>query len=190
MDKEIQIPVVAVEAREMSITSPDDMKRAVELLSNLNKLMDEVEEKKTKLTAPLNAALKEIRSRYKPIEEHLGLAIGSIRLKMTKYQGDIVLAQRKEEEAIAKRIGVGAGHIKMETALKKLDAVEKAEKSVAGDAGSVVFVEVEKFEVTDLSKLPIEYHLADEVKIRKAMKEGVKLEGVRYFTEQSVRNSR
>jgi hypothetical protein len=61
------------------------------------------------------------------------------------------------------------------------------------DEGSVSFREVKKFEVMDivmLANASPDYVLPNEVKIRKAMLEGIELVGVRYFTEQSVINKR
>ncbi len=65
-----------------------------------------------------------------------------------------------------------------------MENLDKPVDKVNTQSGKISFKEVEKFEVEDISKLPIEYHLADEVAIRNAMKANIHLEGVRYYKEQ------
>jgi hypothetical protein len=78
----------------------------------------------------------------------------------------------------------------METAMEKMDAVEAPDARVATEAGSLRFQTKKEFEVMDMSALPLEYHLADEIEIRKAMKNGIELPGVRYFTIEVPYNTR
>jgi len=182
-------PIVAT-TQSIVIGSPEDMRNATEILSKLNVFNDRLIEDKERITKPLNAALKEIRAKYKPMEEKLGDAITVIRDKMETYQIAATRKLKEEQDKIAARIGEGKGKLKIETAVAKMDHLDVPEKNIEGDTGSVSFVTVKKFEVTDLSLVPIEYHLANEVAIRKAMKDGNELPGVRYFEEQSVRNSR
>lgn len=195
-DKEITVieksltPVIK-QAEELKITNSEELKASVELLTTLNQWNDRVTEDKEKLTKPLNATLKEIRGRYKPLEEQLETAITSVRSQMTSYQTQALKDRQDAEMKIAERVGEGKGHLKIETAVKQIEGLEAVESSVVGvDDGAVAFVEVKKFEVVDLSLLPLEYHLSNESKIRFVMKEGTELPGVRYWTEQSPRNFR
>lgn len=172
------------------IETPKDMEKAVNTLSILNKTMDRLTEDKEKLTKPINTLLKEIRGRYKPFEEQLEDTIGILRKKITAYQ--TAAKKKADDEAlkIAGRVGEGKGKLKIETAVKKIDEIDTPDAVVSSDQGTAKFVTVKKFEVVDLSQIPIEYHVADEVAIRKAMKEGKELPGVRYWEEESVRNFR
>lgn len=185
MTKELKI---IEEARSVVITNSEGMSRAVELLSSLNKMADSVKKEREKLTKPLNEALREVRAKYKPIEEALEGSIGVLRSEMTRYQTEGLKARQEAELRLAERVEKGT--LKMETAVKRLEGMESVEKTVKAEEGSVTFVGTEKFEVVDIGKLPVEYLIADEVKIRRAMKEGVKIEGVRYWKEQLVRNKR
>jgi hypothetical protein len=78
--------------------------------------------------------------------------------------------------------------------LKALDKLPGAEKNVGVGVGSITFIEKEDVEVVDVALLAqatgAEYILPDIVKIRQALKNGVKLEGCRYFTSQIIRNNR
>ena len=195
MKKELQInepdltPVIT-KAKELTIASNDDLPNATEILSQLNRENDRIEADRVKLTAPLNATLKEINGRYKPLRELLEASIRGVREKMSRYATLAVKAREEAELKLSERIGEGKGKLKMETAERKISELENVDKTVDTGDGKATFIEVEKFEVVDLAKVPVEYLLANDVAIRKAMKEGVRVEGVRYWKEQSVRNTR
>ena len=179
--------IIIKEAHEIVITK-DTMSDAVEILSKLNQQLDKVTEEREKVTAPLNAALKAERARWKPHETALEGAITALRTAMTAYQTNA----RKEEEAAKLKLAerVAKGTLKVETAVKKLDNLETPDAKVFTESGTVSFTSVKKFELEDITKVPTEYLLLNEVAVRKAMKEGVELAGIRYFTEEVVRNMR
>lgn len=185
-----QLDKYLVEARELKIATPEDVKNATTFLSTLNKFNDKITSEKEKVTKPLNQALKAERERWKPLETKLEVAIALVRRGLTDYQTKAVAAQRVAEKKIVDRVGEGKGKITPETAIRKLDEVATPDQTVATEAGAVQFRAVKKFEVMDLTMLPIEYHLADETKIREAMKQGNELPGVRYYEEQVPYNTR
>lgn len=185
-----KIDTLALEARTLSINNQKDMEKATILLSNINKYVDSIKEQKETLTKPINTALKNIRTMFKPLEVTYEEAITVIRHQMTLYQTQAVLEARRAEDNIASRVKEGRGNLSLSKAVERLAEIDRPEKEVATDAGLVQFAEVKCFEVVDLSLLPITYHLPDEVAIRKAMKEGTELQGVRYWTEQQPRNYR
>ena len=187
---ESEVSPLVREAQSIIITSPKDMSAAVSFLSKLNVQLDRITTEKEKVTKPLNEALKAERGRWKPLETVLESAIASVRTVITRYQTEESKRAAESAAKIAARVGEGKGHLKAETAIKKLSEIDKPEERVATDEGTVKFREVQKFAVEDMSKLPIEYHLADEVKIRAVMREGKELSGVRYWTEQSPINMR
>ena len=172
------------------IENADDMSEAVRVLSILNKKADALEADKQELTKPINDVLKRIRAKYKPFEEKLEDAIGLIRTKMSKYQTTQKKLAEAKEDKIISRIGEGKGKLKPETAMAKLEDVAKPENKVSTDEGMVKFKTVKKFIVVDVTKLPKEFILPNEVAIRKAMNEGKELAGVEYSTEEVPVNSR
>lgn len=182
-------PVVR-KAEELVISDDSSMKSAVELLSHLNRSLDQVTEEKEKVTKPLNEALKVERGRWKPFETMCESAIALVRGKMTSYKKEQDRIAEEKAAKIANRIGEGKGKLKVETAVKKIEEIKTVGKSVASDTGSVKFKKVKKFEVMDVTMLPVEFILADVVAIRAKMREGVELPGVRYYEEDEVSNSR
>jgi len=187
---EKKVSPLAQEADALVIKSPEDMTRATELLSKLNKTMDGVEEEEDKIVGPLKATIKVEQGRWKPFKDALKPAIDSLRKRMGAYQlaEDEKAAAKKAK--IAERVGPGKGKLKLETAIEQADAVEGPESKIKTNDGSVGFRKDRKFEVVDITKLPWEFLLPNEVAIRKELKDGRELPGVRYFDEMVPINKR
>lgn len=180
-------PVVAF-VGEMTITSSEDMSDATSKLSELNKFADNIKIEKEKITKPINEALKEVRAKYKPVEDMVDEAISILKKKMGDYQMEAIRIQKEQEKVIAEKLA--SGKIKVETALKRMDKVEEVENKVKTENGSVSFRTEKDFQVEDISLLPKEYLLPNEVSIRSAMKKGTELPGVKYFEKQVIVNRR
>jgi hypothetical protein len=185
-----EVATLVIKAQELAITDPKGMEEATVFLSNLNKANDKITKEKEKVTKPLNAALKAERERWKPIETKLSDAIALVRRAMTTYQTKAVAEQRAQEDKIVNRVGEGKGKFTTETAVRKIEEIAVPEETVATEQGSVQFRSVQKFEIMDFTLLTDEYKLADETKIREAMKRGTVVPGVRYYEEQVPYNTR
>lgn len=173
---------------KMSIKTAEDMKEASLLLSQLNKYADNVQEKKEVLTKPINLALKNIRTMFKEVEDKYKGGIKLLREKMETYQTKALEKQKKEEEKIAGKLA--DGKMSIEKAVEKMEDVSVTGK-IETKEGDVKFVTVMRIMVKNIQELPIEYHLPNEVLIRHKFKdEGLRLPGVEYIEEQSVRNYR
>lgn len=188
IEKEIS-PIVK-KAEALQIESEKDLRGATEILSNLNLNLDRVTAEKEKVTKPLNEALKAERARWKPFETMMESAIGIIRGKMTAYQTEQKRIADAEAAKIAERVGEGKGKFKFETAVRKIEEVDRPADSITANSGMVDFISVKCFEVMDVTMLPAEFMIPNEVKIRAAMKAGQELPGVKYWEEQRPRNFR
>ena len=182
-------PIVE-KAEALKIVDEQSMAEATELLSKANKGLDLITEEKEKITKPLNEALKAERARWKPMETVLESAVSILRKGITAYQTEAKRKADLEAAKLAERVGEGRGKLKAETAIRKMGEIEGPQAKVETASGSLKFRTEKKFEVVDMSKLPVEYLLPDEPAIRKAMKEGIELPGVRYYTEEVPINSR
>lgn len=195
MSKELKViekkvnPIV-LKSEKFKIKAKEDMVEATEMLSQMNTQGDRIKEEKNKVLKPLLEATKAERARWKPIEDMFAIGVSNIRRLMTDYQTEQDKIAEEKKEKIAKRVGKGKGNLKAETAVDQMDDVETPDEAVSTDSGMVKFKTVKKFEVSDLSVVPIKYHLLNEVEVRKAMKEGTELPGVRYFTEKVPVNYR
>lgn len=185
-----QLPPIIKSAESIEIVDEASKTKATQLLSILNARNDKVVAEKKTITDPANAILKRERARWKPIETMLSQGIDVLRTKLSRYQTEQKRIADEEAEKIAARVAPGRGNLSSEKAVEKIAAIATPSKVTVTDAGSVKFRTVPKFEVMDLTLLPIEYHLANETAIRAAMREGTQLPGVRYYEEEEPINSR
>lgn len=157
------------------IKSSEDMLLAADALSNLNRILDRLTTEKEKLTTPLNATLKEVRARYKPAETQLEDLIADIRTKMGAYQTMMVTKQKVEAAKIADKLN--AGKIKVETAVKKIEALDRTDEVVIVDGGSVSFRTDKLLKIIDVTKIPRNFMIPNEKLILEALKKGLSVEG-------------
>lgn len=182
------VALVSKKVADLVIKDAETMATASEYRSQLKDYVKSIKEKKAEVLDPLNEALKKFKSMFKPLEDKCEANLEIIDSKMIAFQTAKIEKERQEEAKIVAKIE--SGKIDMDKAVDKLAKIDRVEKKVETDSGSTSFVEHPCFEVENMATLPIEYHLADEVKIRAAMKAGIRLPGVRYWTEQRPRNSR
>ncbi len=166
---------IAEQASALRIVDDETLKQGVELLSKLNQFNDRISEEREKVTKPLMEALKAERARWKPTEAQNESAINSLRLEMTRYQTALVNEKKEAEKKIADR--VTRGTLKVETAVKKIEAIEDVEKEHATEAGLVQFRETQVLKIIDKSLIPIEYYELNEGLLLKDLKNGLLVPG-------------
>ncbi len=207
--KEI-IPLVG-KAISLEINDDKSLAIASEARSTLKDWAKKVKARKDFHLSPFKEGVKRITDEYKPIENQIEEGLSALDEKMSSYQTALVNKQNAEAEAIANRIGEGKGHLKTETAVKKIAELGSVPSSISTDSGSTSFIATPMFEVIDPLMIFVKevldhnkshkdfvidheafktYLVVDETAVRKAMKAGIELNGVRYYTEQRPRNSR
>lgn len=194
-DKEIaplkkEIASIAKLAEAFEIQSSADMVQATTILSQMNKYADSMKEKKELLTKPLNEALKNARSMFKPLEELYEDAIENLRGKMTVYQTEAMRLKKEEEQKIAMRVKAGSGNLSVETAVKKIAEIAPVEKEVSTTEGLVQFRESKILKIIDQNIIPREYLTVNETLILKDLKAGKNIAGVELDTIQVPVNYR
>lgn len=179
---------IITKAENLTIATQDDLVVATTVLSELNRAKDAIIEEKEKVTRPLLDALNAERARWKPRELQLDTLITKVRTAMTVFQTNLLATQKKEQDKIVSKLE--DGKIKPETAIRKLGEMDTVEKKVETESGSISFKTVMRFEVTDLSAVPVEYVVLNDVKVREALKEGKSIPGIRKYEEQVPINKR
>lgn len=175
IEKEVS-PIIA-KAEELKVTDQKSMESATKMLSELNKQKDRITEEKEKVTKPLNEALRAERNRWKPIETVLETAIGFLRNSISNWQTAEIKRAREEEAKIAARTGEGKGKIKVETAVAKINEIERPNEKVVSDSGMVKFREDKVLKIWDETMIPREYLLINEAKILADLKAGKNVPG-------------
>jgi hypothetical protein len=195
MTKELAIqkevsPLVK-KAESLVIESPKDMSKASEMRTTLKKMANTIKTEKDKVMRPLLDAVSAERNRWSEAEKTIDTALKMTDRKMIDYQTEQQRIADEEAEKIAARVGEGKGKLKPETASTKIAELDKPETFVQASVGGTKFRPEARCEAEDITQIPFEYLVPDMVKIRAAMKNGIQIPGVRYFTEQipvNVRN--
>lgn len=185
-----EISPLIEKANTLEIKDSSSLSEATEILSKLNSINDRIDEEKSKVLDPLNAARKAEMLRWKPIETVYQHAIDSIRAAMSIFQTNQVKARKESEEAIAKRIGSGRGSLKLETAVQKIEELDTPETHISTESGSIKFREVQKLKITSRAMIPVEYWTVDEDMVFQALKENKKVPGAAIEIIQVPVNSR
>lgn len=183
-------PVVAKASKIVVIRDAKEMEIATETLSQLNKYADSVKAEKKKLTEPANATLKAIKALFAPLEDAVLPKIEAIRGAMSAYQTEQTRLAREEEAKIASRVGEGKGKLKVETAVKKMEDIDKPAEKIATASGGLRFREDKKLKIMDETMIPREYLIPDEKKILDALKGGTAVAGCEIELVQVPINSR
>lgn len=183
-----EILVLDQKVNTLEIKTVDDMPKATEMLSIFNKNLKSIKDEKEKMTKPIMEALNVERARWKPMELILEAGVKKIRDAMSVFQ----TAEKKREDdealAIAKRVGEGKGHIKVETAVKKINEIEKVQESHTTAQGSVSFRTDKILKVTDITKIPAKYFDLNESRLLADLKAGVIVEGAEVELKQTPIN--
>jgi hypothetical protein len=185
---EKNISPIITEAKKLAITSPESLEDATVTLSKLNTSLDAITTEKEKVTKPLNEALKAERNRWKPLELTLEEAITLIRDKMSVYQTKVIKEQREAEEKIASRVEKGT--LKVETAVSKLQDIERPAEKIATSAGSLRFRTDKILKIVSPGDIPREYLIPDEKLILADLKAGKEVSGCVIEEVQTPINSR
>ena len=169
--------IIPPEAKSIIIKTNEDLSRATIILTNLNKMHDKLVEDREKMTAPINLALKEIRAKYKPMEEGLNASIEHIRTQMSAF--------RTRQDALQQKIAdkVSSGAISIEKAVMKLSVINQ---EVAG----LKFREMQVLKIINSKIIPREYLVPDEKRILEDLKLGKKIKGAELEIKNIPVNSR
>lgn len=175
-------------AEAFEIKDAKSMTAAVEMLSELNRAADKIENEKAKVMRPLLDAVAAERGRWKPFETLLASPIATMRSKISKYQTAAKAKEKEEADKLAARVAKGT--LKADTAVRKLDELPTAAAKVETDNGSVKFRTIRVFEIKDITKIPYTHLMPNEVLIRADMKKGIEHPGIEYRDEEQPINSR
>lgn len=187
-DIEQTIAPVVTAANVLAIVTSDDMVRATELLSNVNKNLDRVTAEEDKVLKPLKEAVKAEQARWKPYKTALETARDAVRKAMSIYQTAEMKRKAEAEAKLAARVEKGT--MKIETAARKASEIATPEQSVSTDAGMVKFRTVTKLLISSHADIPREYLVPDESAIKIALKAGIKVPGAQLVDEQVPVNYR
>lgn len=203
---EKKLSPVNVAAEKLVVKDEKTKVEATTMLSELNKIGDLMKEKKAKVYDPAWATVVAIRAEWKPKEDMLAAAIALVRGKMTKYQTEQVRLAREEEAKIAARVGEGKGKLKVDTAVRQMENIDRPSDTVSTASGAVEFVDTPVVDIEPLRNIQLINFpgdslqqcikagliVWDEVEVRRQVKAAKtsNIPGIVYRIEQRPKNFR
>lgn len=179
-----QVSKLENQAQSVTIESQEDYANAVDLVSKLKETGSQIKIKKESITKPLNEALRSARDLFSPIEEQFASAEAIVKLKLLAYK------KRVDEEARAKEIAIAAkveaGKMKLPTAEKKMEAIERVETTTRGKTGEVQVRKIKKVRIIDEAALPRKYMVPNYVMLRQDALKGIIIPGAEVYEEETI----
>lgn len=180
-----QVSKLEKRAGAVAINSPENYKEAIDLVTQLKDAGSRIKNKKESITKPLNEALRNTRELFKPIEEQFYNAEKTIKMKLLVYKTEINKKAEEKEAKIAERVDKGT--LKLETAERKIEEVERVDQSTKGNFGDGIQIrKIKKVRIINEAVIPREYLIPDMVKIRRDALGGKTIEGIEIYEEESV----
>ena len=182
----IKTQTSALEKKINSITiqDKDNYVDAITLLNRINEMGNLIKLKKELITKPLNQSLKNARELFKPLEDQFLNAEKIIKKKILDYSQSVNKIAQEKEEKIAERMEKGI--IKLETAEKKINEVDRINKTTQGSYGKVTIRQTRKVRIVNLALIPREYFIPDMILIRNDALSGKNIAGVEVYLEDNV----
>lgn len=193
---------LVVLATALVVESQPDMAEGTDLLAQIKKTLKRSEEARDVLVRPLNDHVKMINAQFKTVTAPLADAERTIRQKMLTYatalekerQEEAERARRAEQERALEAAAAleAAGKIVEAEVTLSFAAEAKAEvarvEPTTTDAGNTTSIrKIWKHEVVDFGAVPDAFKIADDAKIREAVRAGIReIPGVRIYQEDSL----
>lgn len=125
---------------------------------------------------PAQEIINNARQRFLPFEKECISAETALKQKAGSYMDNAEKARAEKEAKVAKQYE--AGRIKEETAVRKMDAIGDEKKSIDTGTAQLQRKVIKVVEIVDREKIPHEYWVVDEVKVRRVALAGVEIPGV------------
>jgi len=179
-----QVSKLENQATAVAIESQEGYENAIDLVSKLKETGSEIKNKKESITKPLNEALRNVRDMFRPLETQFENAERIIKNKLLDYKRKKDEEARAEEAKVAARVAKGT--MKLETAEKKMDSIERVENTTRGQVGQVQIKKIRKVRITNQDEVPRKYLVPDMVLIRQDALGGIVIPGVEIYEEETI----
>ncbi|HAM58782.1 MAG TPA: hypothetical protein DCQ64_26570 [Candidatus Rokubacteria bacterium] len=183
-------------AQSITITDDESDLEAAEFLAQVKTARKRIEELRHWFTDPLEAQKKAIIARFKATDAPLDRAEKIVGGKHIAYTQAKEEANNREQERLRKLAEAKQARQAARAEEKGLEAppvvipmptIAAPQKTIHTSAGSVTVRKVWRHQVVDFAALPEEYKIADDVKLGKVVRAGVReIPGVRIYEEMVV----
>jgi len=175
-----QVSPLLKEANSYNINSIKAVDKASIFLKKVRDVESDIEQKRLKITKPLNQSLKEINNTFKQLKEPLIEARTYLTRKIIDWK---TIEQKRLEVEETRRRKIQEAHEAKGHEVKAPIVLERPENKI----GNTQTRKVWTFEVVDFSKLPNEYKSLDQVAVNQAIRNGIKeIKGLRIYQEEKL----
>ena len=148
------------------ITTDEELGLVADEIKKIKTLQKYIEQEKDKLVDPAKAIIAEAKDKYDPFIKKCQNAEIVLKERARAYMTQKEQKRIEDEKKIAARVEKGT--LKIETAVKKLEALPEAQNTVRSEQGSALRMSKRKVaEITEPKLVPIEYWVIDEVRVRR-----------------------
>ena len=172
----------------VEISNENSLTEASESLGVIRGFLKKVESMRVFLTRPLNDHIRNINIEFNSMKMPLLNLDNQIVKQMRAYRQKVE-QQRAEKQA---RLDAEA-QAQQETSLipEAIAPIVPAQsKSVQTEMGKITFIKIRRWELEDISKVPLEYLKLDDAKITAVIKAGGNIPGIRPWFEETPQQRR
>lgn len=181
-------------AGNVVIKDSDSNALAVTIAGQIKKTSKKIEDARKAYVGPFNAHVKDVNALAAEIRSPLERAEKDLKRKLNAFAAQQELERRKAEEAARKRAQEEQERLNREAEAAGVEApvvpevVEPEETTSVRTAEGTAYMQSRwTFELEELAKVPAEYLMLDEKKVRAAIKAGVReIPGLKIFEQKSM----
>jgi len=176
------------ETSRIIINSQPTFDKAKDKLGEIKEIKKIVNDKKESITKPLNEALKNVRGLFKPIEDKIDVIENYLKTEVLKYNQKLLAEQRKREEDANKKIEEEQAKGKSLDEIN-IDKIAKPLTNITQKVEAIKTRKIKKLRIINEQLIPREYLTPNEVAIKEALLNGIKVDGCEIFEEEIAINN-
>ena len=189
-EKELTIEVVQKKVNGMQtmldaypVSNDAELAGVSDKIKDIKTLCKAITAQKEKFTLPAKEIIANANEKFDPYIKACKNAEEVLKLRAVKYHNEQEAKRIADEKKLADK--VDSGYMKSETAVKKMEAMPEVQKTVTTQSSGLRFTKRKVAVIFDLSLIPKEYWVVDEVKVRKEALAGVMIPGVKVEEQTS-----
>ena len=178
-------------AERRVVSDPESVKDATKDLSLIANTKRAIEKKRKEYVDPLNEQVKEINTFFKTLTEPITEADKITRNKVLDYNREIERQRQEAQRIEDEKFRLAQEEMKLKGEITvDLTPIEKPAETpnrVRTDVGLTSKMVIRKWELEDITKVPVEYLKVDEVAIGKLVRAGIKsITGIKIWEEETL----